>query len=112
MRVLPQQFIEAVTSGVVMPAILVDLTFVSGPQYVWSGVGPFEFNGNTYTGAGTLGSIGPIVESITLQADGTTVSLSGIDPGLYADCMADIQTGLPATIWFCIIAGGIAYGYK
>ena len=112
MRVLPEQFITAVTSGVVMPAILVDLTFVSGTKHVWSGVGPLAFNGNTYIGAGTLGSIGPIVESIELQADGTSVALSGIDPSLYAECLSDIQLGLPATIWFCILAGGFAYGYK
>jgi hypothetical protein len=89
----------ALSSGVISPAILAQLTFKSGTVWVWSGVGPLVYGGNTYQGVGTLGSIGAIVEGLTVQAAGTVISLSGIDPALYGDSMEDIVTGQPAKIF-------------
>jgi len=100
----------ALSAGVIYPAILVSLTFQTGTQYVWSGVGPLVWSGNTYQGVGTLGKIGTVVEGIGVRADGTTVTLSGVDPTLYADCMNDIQLGAPALIYFALLSEGAIIG--
>jgi hypothetical protein len=112
MRVLPDGFVPAVTAGLVVPAVFADLTFRSTTEHVWTGIGPIAFNGNTYKGVGTLGGIGTISEGINVQAQGTSVSLSGIDPEIYAECMADIQIGAPATLWFGALAAGVFVCYR
>ena len=100
----------ALSAGVISPAILAQLTFKSGTIWVWSGVGPLIYGGNTYKGVGTLGSIGAIVEGLSVQAAGTVISLSGIDPALYGDSMEDIVTGQPAKIWFALLSQGAIIG--
>jgi len=110
MRTLDSSMQAALSAGIIMPAFLVALTFVTGTQYVWSGVGPLVYGGNTYQGVGTLGKIGTISEGIQVRADGTTVTLSGVDPTLYADCMDDIKLGAPALIYFALLSEGAIIG--
>jgi hypothetical protein len=100
----------ALSSGVIVPAILAQLTFRSGTEYIWTGIGPLVYDAQTFTGVGSLGNIGSIVEGMDVRADGTTVSLSGIDPTLYADCMTEIQLGAPAKIWLALLSEGVVIG--
>lgn len=100
----------ALAAGVIVPAIMADLTFVTGTQYVWSGVGSLTYAGNTYTGVGTLGSIGTISEGVDVKANGTTVTLSGIDATLYGDCMNDIQLGASAKLRLALLSQGAIIG--
>lgn len=85
----------------------------------WTTFGPFGYygfyyriinGGSTYLGVGSLGSIGDINEGVEVKADGTTVTLSGIDPTLLNDCLADIQLGAPATLWFALFSNGAIVG--
>jgi hypothetical protein len=66
------------SAGLIQPVVLVQLTLNSGIERVWSGIGDLVWNGNTFSGVGNLGSIGPIGEGSAVKADGTTVTLSGI----------------------------------
>lgn len=68
----------ALGGGLIQPVILAELVFKSETLYVWSGVGDFVFNGNTYTGVGMLGSISPVVEGVDVRADGLTLQLAGM----------------------------------
>ena len=106
-RNLPSPMIAGITSNSPMPCLLLDLTLVTGVQYVWSGVGTVTYNGNSYTGVGSFGSIGDIVEGTDVKADGTTVTLSGIDPKLMNDCLNEIQLGAPVTLWFALFSAGV-----
>lgn len=106
MRNLDTTFAAATVAPVLSPAILVLLTFATATRYVWSGVGQLVFNGNTYLGVGSLGSIGGISEGVGVKADGTTVTLSGIDPIWLAESMTDIQLGGLAEIFFGAVAIG------
>ena len=108
MRNLSTAMLSALTAQVLYPAILVDLTFTTGTVHLWTGIGPITANSNTYQGVGTLGKIGNITETTSTMATGTTVTLSGIDPTLYADCMTEIQTGQPANIWLAMLSGTTA----
>lgn len=107
MRNLSTAMKAAITANVVYPALLADLTFITGTVYVWSGIGDLIYNGHTYQGVGSLGEVGTITEGTSVEASGTTISLFGVDPTLYADSIADIRTGLPALIRFgCFNSAG------
>jgi hypothetical protein len=106
MRDLPTPIVTAVTGNSFSPIILLDLTLSSGVAHVWSGIGSLAWNSNTYLGIGSLGSVGDISEGVEVRADGTTITLSGIDPTLLNDCLNDIQLGAPATIWFGVLSDG------
>ena len=110
MRSLNTAMAEALSAGVISPAFLVSLTFSTGTQYVWSGVGNLTYGGNTYVGVGSLGKIGTISEGTQVHADGTTLTLSGIDATLYSDCMDEIQLGAPALIYCALLSEGAIIG--
>jgi hypothetical protein len=77
-RNLDPTLATALSSAVIQPVLLVQATFNSGVEYIWSGVGDFVFNGNTFKGVGDFGSMGPIAEGSAVKADGTSITLSGI----------------------------------
>lgn len=77
-RNLDPTLAASLSAGVIQPVVFVQITFNSGTEYVWSGIGDFDFNGHTFSGVGNLGSIGPIAEGSAVKADGTSVTLSGI----------------------------------
>jgi hypothetical protein len=74
-------------------------------------VGPIVADSQTYTGVGSLASIGGITEGIGVQADGTSVSLSGLEkmvgqsPDFLSECLADIRAQAPAKLWFGLMSG-------
>ena len=100
----------AIGAGVIVPCIMANLGFRSSTQYVWTGYGPLTYNANTYKGVGSLAGLGAITEGIAVRADGTSVSLSGIDPTLYSACMDDIQLGAPADIFLALLTQGAIIG--
>lgn len=87
---------SAVEADVVRPIVLVQLLFddvyddetppnlIHTQLYLWNGIGSLVVNGITYVGAGTLLNIGEIAETSELQANGITVTLSGISDPLLA----------------------------
>ena len=97
----------ALSTGQIIPVILVMLTFRSGTRYIWSGYGDLEYNAQIYKGVGALGSVSTITEGTEVQSSGTSVGLSGIDPVQLNECLNDIQLGAPAKIWFGLMANGM-----
>ena len=97
-RNMTQGFLGAMQGAVLRPALFVQATFVSGPIYVWSGIGQITWNGQVWTGIGTLGSISTIEEGSTVAAKGITLTLSGIDASLLNDVMTEFQVGLPVSV--------------
>ncbi len=105
-RNLTAPMIQGITAVNVSLCFLVDLTLTTGVTHIWSGVGSVSYNGNTYVGVGSLGSIGDITEGTDVKAQGTSIALSGIDPSLMADSLNDIQLAAPCTIWLATFSGG------
>lgn len=68
----------------IIPIVMVDFDFESGHTRVHSGVSPFVFEGNTYTGLGELGKISTFDENADLQSTGIQLTLSGVDPAKLA----------------------------
>src|ERR1035438_6115524 len=101
-RNISSPMVSPLTGNQIRPGMLAAITFSTGVQYIWSGVGNLVVGGNTYRGVGSFGKISRIEEGVDVQAFGMTVSLGGIDPALLADCLSDIQLGAPATIYFAL----------
>ena len=98
MRDMTPAYLAAISSAMLRPALFVQATFVSGPLYVWSGIGPITWNGQVWIGIGTLGSVSTIEEGSTVSAKGITLTLSGLDPTLLTDVMEEFQVGLPVMV--------------
>lgn len=105
-RNLDSAFATALSSGLIQPFFMAQLTFNSQTEYIWTGVGNLVYNSQTYIGVGSFAKMGSIKEGTDVQAYGTSVTLSGIDPVLLAECMNDIKPGAPAKLWF----GGLSNG--
>ncbi len=110
MRNLDPALAAALQLGVVVPAIFAQLTFTSGVYFCWTGYGPLLYAGNTYIGLGQLAGMGDVNEGTDGKADGLTLTLSGIDPTLYQDCLNDIQLGAPAIVSLALLANGQVIG--
>ena len=93
-------YLAAIQSGILRPALFVEAHFTSGPIYVWSGIGPIAWNGQTWTGVGSLGSVSTIEEGTTVAAKGITLRLSGIDASLLTGILLEFQVGLPVIVSF------------
>lgn len=109
-RQIDSSMAAALASGHIQPFFMALLSFKTSTQYVWSGVGDLVYNGNTYVGVGSLGKIGTIQEGVDVNAFGTTVTLSGIDPVLLADCQNEMIPGAQANLWFGLMTNGVILG--
>lgn len=88
------------------PVILVQIQFASGTVYMSSFNQPLVLDGNVYTGVGSLMEIATIEDGSSVDARGTTVTLSGIDPTLLPAAMDEFQVGLPAAIYLGLFNTG------
>ena len=89
---------SAVEADVVRPIVLVSCAFDSGDLNIWNGIGDLTVNSVDYVGAGTLLNIGEIAESSELQANGITVTLSGITDPLLAKARDEDYQGRELTV--------------
>jgi hypothetical protein len=100
----------ALASGSIQPFFLAALSFLSPVQYVWTGVGNLVFEGNTYIGVGSFGSFGGVSEGVQVEAQGTSIMLSGLDPVWLDSCLTEFTPGSPAIISFGLMANGVIIG--
>src|SRR5438270_12468583 len=82
------------------PIVLVQLTFTDGIQYAWTGIGNLVWNGNTYTGVGQLGKIGPITEDTAVQAQGLQLELTGVPQNLLNEALGHCAQGNAVLVYF------------
>lgn len=98
LRGLSTAVITAVTGAVLYPALLFDLTFMDNTYHFWCGMGSLVVNATTYIGVGTLGKVSTMGEGTSVEAKGITLTLSGIDPTLLAESMAEINLATRAVV--------------
>jgi hypothetical protein len=97
-RNLTGGMIAALNSQQVKPAFFVTATFLSGPVYIWSGLGTINWNGKTWQGLGSLANISTIEEGSNVEAKNMTLSLSGIDVSMLTAILNQFQLALPAFV--------------
>lgn len=79
MRNLSTEMQAVSTAEVVRPIMFVECEFDSGDINLWNGVGSLSYGGKNYIGAGNLLAVEPVSESTDLRANGTSVTLSGLN---------------------------------
>ncbi len=104
-RTMSPAMLTAIQAPILRPAIFAELNFVTGPVYMWSGLGPITWNSHTWAGIGSLLGISVAEDGSTVEAKGITVTLSGIDPSLLADSLQEFQVGLPSRIYLGLFDG-------
>lgn len=91
--------IAAVTSLAVQPIHFVELFWPSSTVRLHSGVGDFVMGGNTYMGAGDLGSVSGVEESTDGTAPTMTLGINGIPTDNVAAILADKYQGRRAVVY-------------
>lgn len=101
--------ITEITAQNMRPILLCQLLFTSGWLYLWSGIGPLSWNGQTWTGVGSLGQVSAVPETSDVAAAGIQFSLSGIPSGVLASALSEVRQGFPVILWqgFLTAAGGV-----
>jgi len=120
-RGLSAGFKTALQENVIRPAYFVRMDFRDTPIRLWSGSQPITTteveSGETFQGAGSLGSISPIDEGKELASKGVVLSLVGQGSGIYAAAAKDRKQmqGRKATIWMGLMSSDFAsvlYAYE
>jgi len=97
-RNLDPTMAAALATNAICPFFMAVLVFKSTIQYVWTGVGTLNYQNQNYIGVGSAAQIGTIQSGTDVQAYGTTITLSGIDPVMLGECMTDMVPGAQATL--------------
>lgn len=101
-------FIAALAQSIIRPAIFVQATFATATLYLWTGRGNVSWNGHTWTGVGTLGTVSTIEEGSTVEARGITLTMSGLDATALSDVLNEVQQGLPALVYLGLFDENLA----
>ena len=85
------------------PAIFFEGAFPSGMVRIWTGPGPIDWDGKTWTGVGVLLGLGALEETSDVVASGTTVSLSGVPLDLVGLAIDEARQGQAGRIWLALL---------
>ena len=89
----------AIAAPSVRPAVFYEGVYTTGTLRLWSGIGPIEWNGHTWTGAGQMIGVAPITEVSDIRAVGFSVSLSGEASALISANLSAARQGLSGKVW-------------
>lgn len=89
----------ALAAPIVRPVIFYEGQFATGTLRLWSGLGDFTWNGQTWTGAGQLIGIAPVEEVSDVRAVGFGVSLSAEASAILSLNLGAARQGLPGKVW-------------
>ena len=102
-RDITAAFAAALADQHLRPVIFFEGQFATGWVRIWSGLGEISWNGDTWSGAGSLLGLGSIDESGEVVAGGTSVSLSGIPLDLVQLAIEEARQGLPGRVWLGLL---------
>ena len=97
---LSNQAAAAATAPIATPVVLVELDFATGPFRVWTGLGPLDWAGKVFEGAGSIGAISDVEETVELRAVRLTLALSPVPQEVVDIALADGHRRSPGTIAF------------
>ena len=105
-RDLSSSVLGLIEDDVVYPFFAVELLFDTDALYLWTGLGDLVYNGQTYTGTGTLLNISDVEETVEIAARGATLTLSGIPSEVLALALTEPYQGRQCKIYFGLFAKG------
>ncbi len=88
------------------PFFAVKAEFDTDDILVWSGTGDLSISSETYTGAGTLLTIGAIEEDTEISSKGIAVGLSYMDKTILNYALTESYQNRPITILLGFLMGG------
>lgn len=92
-RALTPAMAAEIVKKTVAPVVLYKGEFDGGTIYLWSGIGPMTWGGNTYTGAGQVLSLSQIEETIEVRAVGVQLGLSGLPAAVVSLALSSARQG-------------------
>lgn len=107
-RNLTSQMLAALALPILRPAIFCEITFLSGPIYLWTGYGDILWNSIVWRGVGALGTVSVVEEGANVQARGIVLTLSGIDPTVLSNVLDEACQELPVILWMALFDGSFA----
>lgn len=85
------------------PVLFYEGEFSGGTLRLWTGVATISWNSQSWTGAGNLLGVSEIAETSGIQANGVTVSLSGMNTAVIAAALDQAQQGLTGRVWLGVM---------
>lgn len=108
-RDLDSDLADALGDDVVRPVLLFDAEFTTGWLYLWTGDAELDWNGNTYTGIGSLINLSSIEETGEVRAAGVTVSLAGLDTAITSIALQSLAQNKTGRIYFGLLDSAGAF---
>lgn len=102
-RDVTTDFGTAIAQENVAVAIFVELDFGSGTVRLCNAAYDFAWNGYTWLGAGTIGTINPIEEGAELQMYGVGMELTSIPSEYVSVALGENYQGRPVKIWIAAL---------
>jgi len=96
-------YLAALSSGELYPAIFFEGAFASGWVRIWTGSHDITWDDKLWTGAGALIGVGALEETSDVVASGTNVSLSGVPLDLISLAIEEARQGSPGRIWLALL---------
>lgn len=89
----------AIEATQVQPFLLFEGLFANGYVRTWSGYGDLVWDNKTWLGVGTLGGVSAIQESAEIQANGISVTLTGIPSEFISLVLQESQQGKSGKVY-------------
>lgn len=83
-------------------ALIAEIDHPSGPARFWTGLGKLSWNGFTWTGSSSLGTVTPIQHTSDLIVQEINFSLVGVDPAIVAT-LGDNVRNLSGKVWLACL---------
>jgi len=99
MRDLTGAYQTAIAGDRLKIALFYEGEFTTGTLRLWTGVGPLDWNGHTWTGAGHMLALTTIQETTDVRATGLTATLSGLPVSLLSAVLLNARRGYAGTVW-------------
>jgi hypothetical protein len=94
------------TSDELEPFFAVDLDFDGGNVRIWTGYGNITVDSETFVGSGDILNISGLTETADVQANGITITLSGLDSSLIASALTETYQGRSCKVYFGALSSG------
>jgi hypothetical protein len=102
-RGLPDDLESALSADSPRLALLVFIDWPNDPLYAWSGVGPLSYNGETWTGVGSLANIDKVADSLEKDDIGVELTLNYLDDDLRNEIVTTNPVGVDASIFLALL---------
>lgn len=106
-RSITNDVIDEIKATELQPVYLFEGVFVSGTVRAWTGYGDLTWNGQTWTGTGTLLNISRVEETAEVSATGLTVILNGIPSEIISLALSECKQGASGKVYLGFIKNGL-----